>query len=245
MRIPLPDIRARVVERFIFNFRLSPDLLQRHLPSGLRPLVLHGSAVASFCILDLDDVVFGPIPARLGVRNVNCAHRFAVIDESTGEPAVYVEDRNTDSRLGSFISSLGFPGRHARVEARIERDGDTWDITMGEGSDPLFSARARRATSLRSVLFPSPDRFAQFIAEGVRSYSPAVKPDMLNIVDLHKEDAAYESLEVERVTDRLLSQWLGAQETLQLDSALRTTGGTYLWRYCGQRSREGHVSARG
>ena len=233
MKIPVPDIRARVVERLIFNFALPPEALARRLPPGLRPAVVHGAAVASFCILDLENVVFGPIPDRMGVRNVNCAHRFAVIDESTGEPSVYVVERNTNSRLGAFLSSLGFPGKHPWVDARIERDVDAWEVTIGD----LFSARARRAASLRSSLFPSLEVFAAFLASGVRSYCPAVKPDTLNVVDLHKEEGAYEALEAERVTDRLLSEWLDAPETLPIDSAMRNAGGAYRWQYCGQRPR--------
>lgn len=237
MSLPLPTIRARLVERFIFNFRLPLEQMSRHLPSGLRPLAVSGSAIASFCILDLDDVTFGPFPERLGLRNVHCAHRLAVIDDSTGSPAVYVDERNTSSRFGAFVTALGFPGRHSRVDVRLDHCGEGWDIEVGEATSPWFSASVRRGDAeLRSELFDSLDAFAAFIAQGVRSYCPAVKADTLNIVDLHKEDSRYEPLAVDHVHDALLVDWLGDGEDVTFDSAVRTAGGSYRWSYCGQRA---------
>src|SRR5687768_5009019 len=113
----LPNIRARLIERFIFNFRFPADVLARQLPSWLVPHSIEGSSIGSFCVLDLDQVTFGPMPDELGLRNINCALRFGAIERATGTPAVYVAERNTNSRLGAFVTSLGFPGEHKLVDA--------------------------------------------------------------------------------------------------------------------------------
>ena len=45
----LPAVRANLVERYIFNFRLPPTALANHLPvSWLVPQVLNGASVVSF-----------------------------------------------------------------------------------------------------------------------------------------------------------------------------------------------------
>lgn len=239
MKSILPDIRARLVERFVFNFRIPPAVLAAHLPPWLEPQVFGGSAVASFCILDLAGVTFGPIPASLGLRNLNCGHRFAVLEADTKEPRVFVDERNTSSRLGAFITSLGFPGRHGLVDAGIEHrdDATSLRVTDSRGA-PLFAATARRGATFASELFPSLDAFSEFMARGVTSYCPAVKSGTLNVVDLHKDDSVYEPLAVDEVEDRLIAEWLGSPPSLPFDSAVRTAGGTYVWEYRGQVARE-------
>ena len=231
----LPDIRARLGERFIFNFRVEPDLLQRHLPAWLEPQLFDGSAVASFCILDLHDVTFRPIPGPLGLRNINCAHRFGVLEKESGNPAVYVDERNTDSKLGAFITSLGFPGKHPYVDARIEKSETDWTIAVRDDAEsPLFHGRVRPAAEFRSSLFASMDEFQEFLASGVRSFCPAVKASKWNVVDLHKKDSSYEPLAAEDVADRLLEHWASEGGAIEFDSAVRTAGGTYVWEYRGQ-----------
>ncbi len=226
----LPEIRAHLVHRFIFNYRVPPEVLAERLPEWLEPQVIRGLAVGSHCVLCLERVTFGPLPDRLGVSNINCAQRFGVIDKRTDEPAVYVHERNTDSRLGAFVSSLGFPGKHVYVKARVEESGEgAWSLEINNGGgEPLFSARAARTDSFSSSLFDSMGDFKEFLAAGVRSYSPAVKPDRLNVVDLEKEDPTYEPLSAEDVHDSFFESCSGV-----FDSALRTGGGTYRWSYRG------------
>ena len=231
----LPNVRARLVERFVFNFRIPPSVLAERLPSWLKPQVFGGSAVASFCILDLAGVTFGAIPSSLGLRNINCGHRFAVADSETKEPQVFVDERNTNSRLGSFVTSLGFPGHHRLVEAVIEHRGEVSMIRVGDADEtPLFSATARRSNVFDSKLFPSLRAFSDFTALGITSYCPAVKNGMFNVVDLHKNDSTYEPVEVDEVNDRLIEEWLGFPSNLSFDSAVRTVGGAYVWEYRGQ-----------
>ncbi|MEM8883123.1 MAG: DUF2071 domain-containing protein [Planctomycetota bacterium] len=234
----LPDIRARLRERFVINFRVDPDVLQRRLPDWLAPQLIDGAAVASYCLLDLDQVTFGPVPDKLGVRNRNCAQRYGIIDTRSGEPCVYVAERNTDSRLGSFITGLGFPGHHPRLDVAMDAVDDGWRIEVGDGgATPLFAARLQPASETRSTLFPSTDAFAAFLAGGVRSYCPATDAAKLNVVDMHKQDTHYEPLVAVDIEDRIVRDWLELDGPLAFDSAFRTVGGSYIWSYHGQAQR--------
>ncbi|MFN0137094.1 MAG: hypothetical protein ACKVS9_13370 [Phycisphaerae bacterium] len=231
----MPKIRARLIERFIFNFRLPIELLGRQLPSWLAPQSIEGASVGSFCVLDLDQVTFGPVPDELGLRNINCALRFGVIERETGTPAVYVTERNTNSRLGAFITSLGFPGEHRLVEASITSDASGSQIRVRDKEHALFSATVARESVLRSSVFRSLDEFSAFMAGGVRSYCPAKNPGCFNVVDLHKSDSTYEPLRVTDLTHDLFSESSGSSDAVQ-DSAVRTEHGRYVWEYVGQRN---------
>ena len=94
------SVYARLVERFIFNFRISPDALDRRLPvRWLKPQVVNGYSVVSFCILRLERLMLWPLPSFLGFDTISCAYRCGVIDASAAspEPSVYIISRNTDS----------------------------------------------------------------------------------------------------------------------------------------------------
>lgn len=46
------SVKARMEERYIFNFRLPPDELAKKLPiPWIEPQVVNGCSVVSFCIL--------------------------------------------------------------------------------------------------------------------------------------------------------------------------------------------------
>lgn len=234
----LPNIRARLVQRYVFNFRIPPAELERRLPPWLTGQIIDGHCAGSFCILDLDHVTFGPVPETLGLRNINCALRFGVIDRQNGAAAVYVAERNTNSRLGAFITSLGFPGEHRHVGATItgdERAG--FKLQVSEGRQLLFGAHAKRQLAFRSSLFGSLDAFAVFMAGGVRSYCPAKNDGQFNVVDLHKDDQTYEPLEVSALEPHILAEWTAGDPALSFDSAVRTSGGRYVWEYLGQRQK--------
>jgi hypothetical protein len=231
-------VSARLIERFIFNFRLRPDALAQHLPvSYLAPQVFNGWSVVSFCVLKLDRMILSPLPSWLGFPTTSCAYRCGVIDTSgdDSQPSVYITDRNTDlpiiSRLGPWV----FADTIHTVRPGIEQTGDTFRITVEYlDRQPLFTAEATPAADpshLGSEVFESIDAFAAFIHGGVSSYTPSIYGDALAKVDLHKEDPTYEPLRASIDVNSLDGVWQDAG--IIFDSAVRATGGTYVWTYRG------------
>jgi hypothetical protein len=237
MYIPF-TIRASLSQRNIFNFRLEPEVLDRLLPASyLKPQVIKGSSVLSFCVLELRDVILSPFPSFLGFGTTSCAFRSGIIDRSGGrdEPAVYITDRNSDlpiiSRLSPWLLSDTIP----TIRPSITRKGDVTSIRVHYlDGQRLFSADARPSkspTKTESQVFESSDDFTNFIHNGVTSYTPSIYGDSLARVDLHKEGPPFIALEATVDSDWLESIWRDAG--LVFDSAFRATAGFYKWTYRG------------
>lgn len=234
MAIPR-SVHARLVERFIFNFRMPPDAFARRLPTDwLQPQVCNGWSVISFCILKLDRVMLSPLPGVFGYETTSCAYRCGVIDISKGNPesSVYITDRNTDLPLIARLAPFLFADTIPMVRLSIVRSDDTVDIKVNYlDKQPLFAAKVTSASKLESQIFPTIDDFSYFIKGGVSSYTPSIYGDQLARVDLAKEDANYEPLNATVDFSWLDGIWPG--EGLTYDSAIRATGGLYKWTYRG------------
>ena len=94
------SITAVLEERLLFNFSVEPDRLEEQLPvKWLKPLVVNGRSVVSFCILHLKNVTIWPLPGSIiGFKTISCAYRCGAVDVSGGGevPVVWVVDRLSD-----------------------------------------------------------------------------------------------------------------------------------------------------
>lgn len=230
----LPSVRAKLAERFIFNFRMPSQALQKYLPvKWLAPTEMSGFAIASFCMLDLRRITIAPLPTVVGLSSISCAPRYAVTDLSTGTPksAVFVTERQTNSSFGAWFTRLGFSAPHRHVNATITREEEIIRLSV-KGSDQqnIFSATVRPNKATSSEIFDC-ESFKQFIAEGVSSYGLSRHEARLTKLDLHKEDTDYLPLEVLDMSGSAIEEWLSNNGLF--DSAFSTSGGRYEWRYLG------------
>jgi hypothetical protein len=229
------SVTARLVERLIFNFRLSPEALDQILPvTWLKPQLCNGWSVVSFCILKLDRVIFWPLPGAWGFRTTSCAFRCGAVDRSVDPPVhtVYITDRQTDLPLIARFAPWLFLDTILMVRPRIEHAGENMTITVGYlDGQSMFSATAKPATRWQSEVFPTIDDFGFFIKGGVSSYTPSVYGDRLTRVDLQKDEPQYQSLDATVDFDRMDGAWRDAG--VVLDSAVRAAGGNYKWTYRG------------
>ncbi|KAF0957335.1 hypothetical protein [Rhodococcus sp. T7] len=234
-------VDARLVERFIFNFRLRPDALDERLPATwLKPQVFNGWSVASFCVLALDRITVWPIPPFADIKNIktiSCAYRCGAVDISkpTANPTVYITDRNADNSAISYLAPMILKDTIPLVKADIAQSDGTTEISISHpDGQRLFSALVRTApdpSALDSEVFDSLEAFVAFIKGGVSSWTPSVQEGALARVDLAKEDATYEVREADVDFNALESLWRDAD--LKLDSVVRATGGRYRWTYRG------------
>jgi hypothetical protein len=243
-------VSARLEERFIFNFRMPPEELDRRLPAGwLKPQVINGWAVASFCVLKLGRLMLWPLPPIVNIRTVSCAYRCGAIDASDGknEPTVYITDRNTDRSVIAATAPFIFADTIPAVHAAIARSPGTIEISVSHlNGGRLFSADIDTAggpAEWQSEVFATLDDFVDFIKGGVSSWTPSTKPKRLARVDLAKEDASYEAMRGEVDFNSLETLWRGAG--LVLDSTVRATGGRYRWTYRGLRSADDQLEYLG
>lgn len=229
------SVVAQMRERYIFNFRLRPDALARHLPvKWLQPQVVNGWSALSFCILKLDRITIWPIPALINFATISCAYRIGVMDLSGHgpEPSVYITDRNADLPIIIRTAPLLFADAIPALKARIETVAQHTKIQLRYmDGQPLFSVETSPVERLRSEVFGSVDDFAAFIKGGVSSYTPSVLPDTLARVDLHKEDIAYQPMDAKVEFSWLDGVWRDAG--MEYDSAVFASGATYKWTYRG------------
>lgn len=238
------SVSGRLVERFIFNFRLSPDALAAHLPvRWLKPQSINGYSVVSFCILKLQGLMLSPLPSFLGFDTISCAYRCGVIDttEATPNPSVYIIGRNADLLIMSRLGPVIFRNVMPKVHTAITHGPNGVDIHASfiDGRS-LFSATVKPSKMLGrldSQVFNSLDAFVKFIHDGSSSYAPSVIDNYYSRVDLFKEDSKYESLDATIDSSWLDSAWKEAG--LVFDSAVRAAGGgLYKWTYLGLYSQQ-------
>ena len=227
-------VRAELAERYILNYRMPIDAMAEILPaSWLKPQVVNGYAVASYCALDLRHVVPAPLCPVVGPSSLSSAPRYAVVDMSCGEPepAVFLTRRYTSSRVGSLITALTCIAPHPHAPASIRHDGGEIEVSI-EGTDSAFYGRACLDPAWRgSALFANVQEFANLIAAGKTSYGYCNQPDRLTHIDLKKTDGLYEPLAVFDVRSQTISLW--EKYGAEFDSAFRTSGGVYEWTYHG------------
>jgi hypothetical protein len=233
-------ISAQMLERYIFNFRMKPEAMERHLPATwLKPQVMNGWSVVSFCVLNLDRLTIWPIPPLLRFQTLSCAYRAGVIDHSGSAPtpSVYITDRNADLSLVARLGPILFHDSMPRVQFALSHEPHQKEVLVnfpdGQG---LFSAEFKETDTLKSEVFASVDDFVHFIKGGVSSYTPSIYRHKLTRVDLAKEDTKYTPQLAEIDFNSLDGPWKDTD--MVFDSAIHASGGRYRWTYRGLRSYE-------
>ena len=240
-----PSVYGRLIDRYLFNFRIAQEILEKRLPpiNWLKPRIINGSGVVSFCLLRLEGVTVWPIPSFLGANAISCAYRCAVVDNSgpRPEPSVYVLGRNTNLATISRLGSALFSGPMKRINTNIEERPSLFsrlvDIrTSYLDGRKLFSAKVEKASSRRinSKLFSSLDDFVDFIKGGLSSYTPSTRQNHYSRVDLQEDSNYYEPVVATIDYNWLEKEW--PDSGLVFDSAFHAGGGLYKLKYLGLQS---------
>jgi len=232
-----PSVYGRLVDRYLFNFRVDPEALRAHLPKveWLEPRVINGYGVVSFCLLRLKGVTIWPLPSQIGFDTISCAYRCAVVDSSgTGpEPSVYVLGRNTNLPIASRFGSMLFAGAMKMIHTSIVKKQSQVNIDAGFlDGQRLFSAIVRPSQDGRSgsKLFGT-DSFVDFIKGGASSYTPSTREGRYSRVDLAEDSNYYEPVDATVKYSWLDNAW--PEVDLVFDSAFRAGGGLYRLKYLG------------
>lgn len=229
------SISANLIERYVFNFRITPDALERKLPvKWLTPQLVNGYSIVSFCILRVRNLVLNPIPSIFGLDTICCAYRCGVIDMSGDrpDPSVYILGRNTNnSMIAKFAPSI-FCSNMPKINTSIKHALNSTDIDARHfDNTKIFTANVKKTKNLNSKLFATVDEFSWFIKNGVSSYTPSNKENQFVRIDLCKDDRGYEPLDAIIMHNDLNHTWLDTE--IVFDSAVKATGGLYKWTYKG------------
>lgn len=120
----LPVIDGVIERRLLVNYRVDADVASAMLPRPFRPHLVDGSAVAGICLLRMGSLRPRGLPAALGRRSENAAHRIAVEwdDDSGTRTGVYIARRDSGSWLNVAAGGRVFPGEHGRAKFKVRRN---------------------------------------------------------------------------------------------------------------------------
>lgn len=197
MKIP---VLAGIVERrLLVNYRTDPEVTARLLPTPLRPQLVNGHAVAGICLIRLGRLRPQPLPARIGMRTENAAHRIAVEwDTPTGvATGVYIPRRDTGSRSAALAGGRIFPGEHHRAEFTVAEDERELRVAF-RSLDNTGAVRAHVRVSPTwpgSTLFADLAEASEFFRQGCAGYSETTNGRRLDGLELRSSSWAVEPVE--------------------------------------------------
>jgi hypothetical protein len=217
---------AAVVERrLLVNYRTDPDVTARLLPAPLRPHLVNGHAVAGICLIRLGRLRPYPLPAAIGLRTENAAHRIAVEWDTPAGVAtgVYIPRRDTSSRASALAGGRIFPGEHHRAQFTVaETDRE---LSVGfRSTDDTAEVRVHARVSPTwpgSTLFTGLAEASDFFRQGCAGYSETTTGRTLDGIELRSSAWAMQPVEVTDVHSTFFEDpALFPSGTADLDGAL-------------------------
>jgi hypothetical protein len=201
--IQLPTIQGVIRRRLLVNFRVSPEVMQKQLPSRFRPKLQGDHAIAGICLIRLEDIRPKHVPSFIGISSENGAHRIAVTWEEDGRQreGVYIPRRDTSSLMNHYAGGRLFPGEHHHAQFDVEDDGDRIDLKMCAKDDGVtVEVRAHAAERLPATsVFGSLEEASAYFAGGSVGYSVTNECDRLDGIKLVTPVWKVGALDVERV----------------------------------------------
>lgn len=238
MKVPttkVPVIASTIERRLLVNYRLDAENVARILPRGMRPDLAQGYAVGGICLIRLGELRPWAVPARLGLRTENAAHRIAVIWEGQEGPqrGVYIPRRDTSSALTVCVGGRVFPGEHHRAKFDTRESADR--LTVGFCSrDGKASARVEvkpSRTLSGSMLFGDLEEASRFFRGAPTGYSARSSGPELDGVVLDSVSWEITPAELVAVESAYFSDTaLFPPGTAEPDSALLMRDIQALWR---------------
>jgi hypothetical protein len=186
------------------NFRADPAVVQKLLPSGMRPKLFRGQAIVGICLIRLEEVRLKGLPVAAGLSSENAAHRIAVEwNDGADREGVYIPRRDTDSCLNALAGGRIFPGEHHLSRFAVSDTAGRIQFSL-TGEDVRIDLEARETDRLPSTsLFTSVAETSHFFEGGCVGYSVTCDPARLDGIRLDTRTWHVEPLQV----DQVFSSW--------------------------------------
>jgi len=199
----LPTIQGIIRRRILANFRIDPDVMQRHMPSRFRPKLHNGFAVAGICLIRLEHIRPKLMPEIVGLNSENAAHRVAVLWDEDGatREGVFISRRDTSSQLNHFLGGRIFPGEHHHASFNVT-DSDLGINFEMKSVDEEVAVKIQGVPAQQlpsSSIFASVKEASSFFEGGSLGYSVTSEQDRLDGLQLETKEWHVEPLEVTRV----------------------------------------------
>lgn len=185
------SVACLIERRLLVNFAIDPEVLAAQLPDGFRPQLLGDCAVGGICFLQLAQLRTSGLPKWVGLRTQNAAHRYAVEWDHDGalRTGVFVERRDTNSRVASLAGGIIFPGRYHQADFDVQEDLPRVAIgVLSRDQQVDVHVQGSIVEELPGDLFESVDDALRFFKAGSLSYSPSATGSCFDGVELASEN---------------------------------------------------------
>ena len=164
----------------------------------------------------------------------NAAHRIAVEWDEAGRrrTGVYVPRRDTPSKFNTLAGGRLFPGVHHHAKFQVAEHHDHYSVTIDSDDGQVHIAMSGHvAESLPpDSVFGSVDEAAEFFEEGALGFSPTLRLNHLEGIELCPRNRNIVPLAVDHVGSSYFeNNVLFPPGTIELDSALLMRGIDHEW----------------
>jgi uncharacterized protein YqjF (DUF2071 family) len=237
----VPTMQGVVERRLLINYRLDPDLAATMIPSPFEPQLVNGWAVVGICLIRLGHMRPHGLPARLGLRSENAAHRFAVQwnDETGLRTGVYIPKRHSAAIVNVAVGDRLFPGRHERADFTTNESADAIAVAFSARDSSCFvdAAVGIRDELADSKLFASSTEASNFFRTGAAGYSPTARSAQLDGLELRTDTWRIEAADIRHVRSSFFDdRSVFPEGSIHLDSALVMRNITVEWHSLGSLS---------
>ena len=171
----LPEIQGEIERRLLVNYRVDAEAAARVLPAPFRPQLVGDAAVAGICLIRLGQMRPIHVPAPLGLRSENAAHRVAVEWDTPLGPrtGVYIPRRDSDSWANIALGGRIYPGEHHRARFSVTEDVDHVAVAFSslDGSTEVDVSVRVAERLIGSRLFADIRDASAFFEAGSTGYS--------------------------------------------------------------------------
>jgi hypothetical protein len=195
-----PPVAGVVERRLLVNYRTDAEITARLLPAPLRPHLVGGYGVCGICLIRLGHLRPARLPAAIGLRSENAAHRIAVEWDTPDGIAtgVYIPRRDTASMANVAVGGRLFPGQHHRARFDVTEAGDEVRVAFAS-LDGTASVRVHVRVAPEwtpSRLFASIDDASAFFQRGAAGYSARTGGERLDGLELRTSRWRVEPAEI-------------------------------------------------
>ena len=232
----LERIEGRIRRRILVNFRVDREVARRLVPDVFDLDLVGGGAMAGVCLIRLEAMRPGRLPAGVGLSSENAAYRFAVTRDHGRAPAVYIPRRDTSSALQARLGGRFFPGEYGRINVdAADRDGRIAIDIETTNHDGDVRLRAHETTAFPAgSAFGSLDEASAFFARGALGFSARRSGDRLDGVLLNVPSWRVSSLVVDSIESAFLADRAKFPSgSVIFDNALIMRDAAHEWRALG------------
>lgn len=171
-----PVIQGIIRRRILLNFRVEPEVVQRHLPHPFKPKLMRGWAIAGVCLIRLERIRPRLVRLPIGITSENAAHRVAVVwtdEQGHQHEGVYIPRRDTNAIANYVAGGRLFPGEHHKASFQVKEADGSIDLRL-KSNDGLVSVEICGSPGDAlppSSAFASIEEASAFFERGCYGYS--------------------------------------------------------------------------